>query len=97
MKIDRVFNVTVDCYNSALKDFGINDVELAPCTVDGGRYYGLFEKLKPGKTRRKRLDYCIDISSLAWRIAEKYDIPYKPFFEKADSYWVEYVNGEISK
>lgn len=87
MKIDNVFKMICYCYNECLKEKGITEVEFSECTVDGGKYFGLFEKLKEGRTRRKRLDYCIDMDSLSYRVCEKYNISYRKMKERAQEIW----------
>ena len=64
MKINDVFKLTCYCYNECLKEYGITDLEFSECTVDGGKYFGLFEKLTSERKRRKRLDYCVDMDEL---------------------------------
>mgnify|MGYP006974604922 CR=1 FL=1 len=54
MKINDVFKLTCYCYNECLKEYGIIDLEFSECTVDGGKYFGLFEKLTSERKRRKR-------------------------------------------
>ena len=90
MKINNVFKLICYCYNECLKEYGITDVEFSECTVDGKKYFGLFEKLTPERKRRKRLDYCVDMDSLAWRICDKYNISHKKMRDRAQQIWDEY-------
>lgn len=90
MKINDVFKLTCYCYNECLKEYGIIDLEFSECTVDGGKYFGLFEKLTSERKRRKRLDYCVDMDSLTWRLCEKYNISFVKMKDRAQEIWDEY-------
>ena len=90
MKINDVFKLTCYCYNECLKEYGITDLEFSECTVNGGKYFGLFEKLTSERKRRKRLDYCVDMDSLTWRLCEKYNISFVKMKDRAQEIWDEY-------
>lgn len=93
MKIDNVFKMICYCYNECLKEYGITDVEFSECTVDGRKYYGLFEKLSGDRKRRKRLDFCVDMDSLTWRLCDRYrrshNISHKNMKARAQEIWDE--------
>ena len=90
MKINDVFKLTCYCYNECLKEYGITDLEFSECTVDGDKYFGLFEKLTSERKRRKRLDYCVDMDSLTWRLCEKHNISFVKMKDRAQEIWEEY-------
>ena len=90
MKINDVFKLTCYCYNECLKEYGITDLEFSECTVDGGKYFGLFEKLTSERKTRKRLDYCVDMDSLTLRLCEKHNISFVKMKDRAQEIWEEY-------
>lgn len=80
-------SVILDSYNGALKEMGINSIELGVSNADSSFHYAIYETKKKGQIRRKQIVRGLDVESLFYQVASNYNINCKELVERANNIW----------